>query len=59
MGYLTTQKEFLLAHNPDMWLALSSGLCGSITSFSGFASALYFSFGGLNSKGIGLDVFNA
>jgi CrcB protein len=56
MGYLTTQENFFLAHNPRMWLALSSGLCGSITSFSGFASALYVSFGALKSKGFLLDI---
>lgn len=54
-GFFDTQRELISTNNPNLLLALFSGLCGSITSFSSFAYSVYVAFGGLSS---GFDVFS-
>ncbi|KAI8911778.1 hypothetical protein EDD86DRAFT_203242 [Gorgonomyces haynaldii] len=59
MGYFEANKDWLYQKYPHLYLGLTTGLCGSITSFSSFALATYLSFAGANKAWEpGADFFN-
>ncbi|KAI8926946.1 CrcB-like protein-domain-containing protein [Entophlyctis helioformis] len=51
MGWIDRNKPALAARCPNLLVGLSTGLCGSITTFSSFSLAAYLEFAGADRLG--------